>query len=248
MSKHITTFEKPDSGSVKTYFNPRELLVSGSPRSQEIHRDFTAKIDAGDYPCLGAKAALHTGAYRIGIYGRMHTPESTEALGRDLQAYIRETTRLDSQYMSMIAVFDDQAGSEEEFEEKLWTQLQALHDSEKAGQPWDPAVASDPESDCFSFSYFSSAFFIVGMHPHSSRKARRFPHLALAFNLHRQFEQLRDNENYEKMKQTIRQREMEYQGSINPMLSDHGEGSEAAQYSGRKVGKDWKCPFHPRNS
>jgi FPC/CPF motif-containing protein YcgG len=27
------------------------------------------------------------------------------------------------------------------------------------------------------------------------------------------------------------------------MLEDFGENSEARQYSGRKVGEEWKCPF-----
>jgi len=45
------------------------------------------------------------------------------------------------------------------------------------------------------------------------------------------------------MKQAIRKRELNLQGSINPMLSDYGNASEARQYSGRVVEKDWRCPF-----
>ena len=32
-------------------------------------------------------------------------------------------------------------------------------------------------------------------------------------------------------------------GSLNPMLAQHGEASEARQYSGRQVDDGWKCPF-----
>ena len=42
----------------------------------------------------------------------------------------------------------------------------------------------------------------------------------------------------------IRERDIELQGNINPMLEDFGENSEARQYSGRKVEEEWKCPFH----
>ena len=36
---------------------------------------------------------------------------------------------------------------------------------------------------------------------------------------------------------------MQLQGSINPMLSDFGEATEARQYSGRAVEDDWRAPF-----
>lgn len=228
----------------RTYFTVDDIKTSADKRILEINHEFLKKIDDPDYPCLGAKSALHTHQYRMGMYGLMGEEATTAALGEDLKIYIQETIAAGSQYMSMIAVFTDRVHSELDFEKRLWMQLQKLHDSEKPEQPWDPAVGSDPEKNDFSFSFNGTAFFIVGLHPHSSRKARRFGFPAMAFNLHRQFEQLRELDNYEKMKQTIRGREINYDGSFNPMLSDHGEGLEAPQYSGRKVDKTWKCPFH----
>src|SRR5690606_6403677 len=103
-------------------------------------------------------------------------------------------------YMTMIAVFTDTVQSELDFEKRLWLQLQALHDMEAGEHVWDPTVSHDPQANDFSFSFSGSAFFVVGMHPLSSRKARRFGYCAMAFNLHRQFEQLRENNLYEKMK------------------------------------------------
>jgi len=49
---------------------------------------------------------------------------------------------------------------------------------------------------------------------------------------------------YQKVRDRIRDRDVALQGSINPMLEDFGNNSEAKQYSGRKVDKEWKCPFH----
>ncbi len=131
--------------------------------------------------------------------------------------------------------------SEEEFEKVLWQQLQYLH--EEDDQPWDEAVSPDPESKNFSFSLGGKAFYIVGLHPNSSRKARQAPYPAIAFNLHWQFEKLREMNTYHTVRDKIRERDIELQGEINPMLEDFGESSEARQYSGRKVGEEWKCPF-----
>ncbi|MEC3878014.1 guanitoxin biosynthesis heme-dependent pre-guanitoxin N-hydroxylase GntA [Parapedobacter sp. 10938] len=227
----------------QSYYRPDEACRHPESRIGKINKEFIQRIDAKAYPCVGAKSALHTHQYRLGSYGRMGTPTTTMCLAEDLKTYIRETRAADSHYMTMVAVFTDEINSEIAFEQKLWMQLQKLHDVDGEA-PWDPAVGKDPEDKDFSFSFHGSAFFIVGLHPHASRKARQFGHPAMAFNLHRQFEQLRAAGTYEKMKTVIREREIAYHGSINPMLSDHGQGSEAPQYSGRKVSKQWKCPFH----
>jgi len=86
-------------------------------------------------------------------------------------------------------------------------------------------------------------FFVIGLHPHASRLARRFSNPALVFNSHRQFEKLREDGRYWKIQAATRSREIDLQGSINPNLADFGEESEARQYSGRMVEADWRCPF-----
>ncbi len=45
------------------------------------------------------------------------------------------------------------------------------------------------------------------------------------------------------MREKILVRDEALAGSRNPMLSRHGDTSEARQYSGRVVGNDWACPF-----
>jgi uncharacterized protein len=54
---------------------------------------------------------------------------------------------------------------------------------------------------------------------------------------------LREMGSYHTVRDKIRDRDTQLQGNINPMLEDFGESSEAKQYSGRKVGEEWKCPF-----
>ena len=81
------------------------------------------------------------------------------------------------------------------------------------------------------------------MHPKSSRNARKAPFTTIVLNLHDQFEKLRTMNAYDNVRDRIRARDAEQNGTINPMLADFGEKSEAAQYSGRRVDSSWKCPF-----
>jgi FPC/CPF motif-containing protein YcgG len=67
----------------------------------------------------------------------------------------------------------------------------------------------------------------------------------LVFNLHEQFEALRESGAFERMRDTIRRRDEELQGSVNPMVGDYGTVSEARQYSGRKLEEGWEPPFEP---
>ena len=50
------------------------------------------------------------------------------------------------------------------------------------------------------------SFYIVGLHPNSSRLARRSPFTAIAFNLHWQFEKLREMGTFIRVRNTIRKR------------------------------------------
>jgi FPC/CPF motif-containing protein YcgG len=84
------------------------------------------------------------------------------------------------------------------------------------------------------------------LHPKASRPARRLDHPALVFNLHDQFERLRAADKYEGMREKIMVRDEALAGSRNPMLARYGDASEARQYSGRVVGKDWRPPFRYR--
>lgn len=132
------------------------------------------------------------------------------------------------------------------FECSLWRRLQHLHDLDAKQSSWDDQVDSDPHSPDFSMSLGGNAFYIVGLHPGSTRRARRFPITALVFNLHRQFEQLRADDRYGRFSDAIIARDIDFHGFANPMLDEHGSSSEARQYSGRMVDEDWVCPFKPK--
>jgi FPC/CPF motif-containing protein YcgG len=149
-----------------------------------------------------------------------------------------------SEYATFVAIFKGpQQTSELQFEELFWQQLRRLHELDAAHFDWDPNVRSDPGDPHFSFSFGGQALYVIGLHGNSSREARRFPWPALVFNPHEQFERLRADGKWKRMQETIRARDIELQGSTNPMLSDFGVESEARQYSGRAVEANWRAPF-----
>lgn len=132
---------------------------------------------------------------------------------------------------------------EEKFDVFLWQRLQSLANIDAEKYLYDKRVSADPDSHHFSFSLMGEAFFIIGLHPKSSRLTRQFEYPALVFNPHEQFEILRERNHYESMKEIVRKRDLEFSGSINPMLDDFGSSSEVLQYSGRRYDKNWKCPL-----
>lgn len=204
---------------------------------------FEAVVGADSYPCVGARSVLRQQRAEVHGYPVLGTATSAQMLLTDL-ARFAAATDLSEGFASFIAVFMDDPGCDEaEFEELLWRQLQAIRDRDDA-EP-DPAVSNDPTDPHFAFSIAGTAYFVVGLHPRSSRAARRSPLPLLAFNLHEQFDMLREDGRFGRMRDTIRKRDAAVNGSVNPMVADHGELSEAAQYSGRRVGADWVAPFCP---
>jgi FPC/CPF motif-containing protein YcgG len=69
----------------------------------------------------------------------------------------------------------------------------------------------------------------------------------MVFNLHDQFETLRSDGRYDKLRASILERDEAIAGSINPMLAQHGIVSAARQYSGRAVEPGWRCPYSGRS-
>jgi FPC/CPF motif-containing protein YcgG len=212
--------------------------------AHEAFREFVADPA---FSCLGGRSALHRETYRFGAYAALDDAAVTEGLARDLTAFAAERIGFRSTFTTFVAVFrGDRDLDEVDFEQRLWSQLQRLHDLDTRHHAWDPRVVSDPNDPAFSFSVAGEAFFVVGMHPRASRRARRFAWPALVFNAHEQFEELRAHGRLAGLQQQIRGREVLADGSINPNLADFGADSEAKQYSGRAVEADWRCPFQPQ--
>lgn len=218
-------------------------------QQQQLFNAFKDKILSDSFCCIGAKTALATKNLRFGFYDKFKDPEVTQGLAHDIYEFMRERDDLSPHYTTFIAVFaNDTSGCEYSFEKNLWEQLQLLHDLDAEHHEWDEKVASDPSDDHFSYSFANKSFFVVGLHPNASRTSRTFPYTALVFNSREQFDRLREDQLFEPLKAGIRKNEMRINGSLNPMITDYGESSEAPQFSGRFVDKDWKCAFSVKNN
>jgi FPC/CPF motif-containing protein YcgG len=227
--------------------HPLKPWQDPAPVAQRVHDSFRAHVLDPEFSCVGGKAAISHNTYRFGFYGEMNAPGTTAGLAYDLWEYVRERPSFGTEYATFVASFAAPAVLDEQhWETLLWSQLQSLHDLDSGHHAWDPTVSSDPADPGFSFSFAETGFFVVGLHPASSRRARRFAWATLVFNAHDQFERLREQQQFERLRATVRARDYKLQGSLNPNLSDFGEVSEARQYSGRAVEANWRCPFHAR--
>lgn len=208
---------------------------------------FKKFIHQDTFPCVGAKSALARGTLEILLARDMRSNWDDPRIYEGLEHIIESYRQDKSLFRSFAVLFEDpRTLDEKSFEKFLWARAESLTNKDTwIGAPRDKAVSDNPGDPHFSLSFAGEAFFIVGLHPMASRPARRFERPALVFNLHDQFEQLREQGRYEKMREVIIQRDVDLSGSANPMLARHGTISEARQYSGRQVEKDWACPFNP---
>ena len=206
---------------------------------------FEAFLRLQVYPCVGAKSALARDQMSFLEVGSMESAADDLEIHQAVTDFGRSLVDKKGVVQSLVVLFSDPKDqSEQDFEKLLWTRLQCLHNLDVAsGNAWDSDAATDPQSAHFSMSVGGEAYFVIGMHPRASRPARRFEVPVMVFNPHAQFERLREDGMFDRMKTTIRQRDEDLTGESNPMLDDFGESSEARQYSGREVSKEWKCPF-----
>lgn len=207
-------------------------------------------IAALEFPCVGAKSAMARGTLKVLACHSLDSSWDDLTIHQALLDWAAEYRSDPGGLRSLAVSF---AGpdvlDETRFEELMWQRIQSFADKDAwLGQPYDHRVSADPSDPHFSLSFGGEAFFVVGLHPDASRPARRFPRPTLVFNLHDQFERLRGEGRYDKMRERIISRDIALAGDMNPMLARHGEVSEAAQYSGRLVDDAWRCPFNDKRS
>jgi FPC/CPF motif-containing protein YcgG len=211
--------------------------------SRSSTADFRSRIEDPGFPCVGAKSALMQGNLDFIHAGDLRSARADVAIVRELQAFA-ESAALDAVFVTRVVLFESTPRLDEVlFERAMWQRLNAFHAIDCIDHAWDPSVSDDPQSPQFSLSIGGRAFYVVGLHPGSSRRTRQFRCTALVFNLHSQFESLRADGRYDKLREAITARDIAYSGSRNPMLAVHGVISEARQYSGREVDAEWRCPF-----
>ena len=211
---------------------------------------FRSFIRDSAFSCIGAKSALAKGQLRVIVARDIRSAWDDLRILPELLDLVQNYRADPLLFQSFVVLFEQpEQLDEHEFEEHLWDRMQSLSDKDDwMGKGYDARVSPNPADPHFSLSFGGEAFFVVGLHPGASRIARRFERPALVFNLHDQFERLREQGLYDRLRMTILERDLNLNGTQNPMLSRFGENSEARQYSGRAVGSDWRCPFSPRQA
>lgn len=212
--------------------------------NEHIINDYKSFLGNKAFPCVAAKAALVKAQVYCSVEDHMACSKYDTDILQFLYDFVDTYRAATTPFHSAAVVFKQpQAPGEEAFEALLWQRLQALSDLDAARYPYDHRVSHDPASPEFSFSLKGEAFFIIGLHPGSSRLARQFAYPTLVFNPHTEFEKLRTAQCYEKMKDIVRKKDITYSGSVNPMLTDFGVVSDVYQYSGLQYSDDWQCPL-----
>lgn len=212
--------------------------------NENLINEYYSFLENKEFPCIAAKAAFARKQIKCMVAGNMACPKDDTEIYKficDFTDVYKNSTEF---YHSAAIIFTGpDTMNEEMFDALLWQRLQALEIADAANYKFDSRVEVDPTSSKFSFSIKEEAFFIIGLHPASSRQARRFKYPTLVFNPHAQFEYLKTSSKYDAMKNAVRKRDIALSGSINPMLQDFGDASEVYQYSGRNYDNNWKCPL-----
>lgn len=209
-----------------------------------IKEKFLNFIQNPDYPCIGAKAAAKKNLVEIIVGEDIASAQDDLLILAAIYKFIANWQNYQEALQTLAIIFKTTNRlNEKEFEQLLWQRLQKLHDLDSEIFKWDNRVNADVDTPQFSFSLGGNAIFVVGMHPGSSRKARQFEYPVLVFNLHAQFERLRQEGVFTQMRDKIRENDLKFSGSINPMVHNFGESSEALQYSGRVVPETFHYPF-----
>ncbi len=205
---------------------------------------FKEMIIKNSFPCVAAKDAVNKSNVEFFHGGHIACPQNDSEILNFLYNFIKNFRICKNGFHSAVVLFPlTNSIDENQFEEYIFQRLKALRTLDDQNFGYDKRVSSDPESENFSYSLMEEAFFIIGLHPNSSRPARQFKVPAIVFNPHVQFDDLRSKDRYQKMKNIVRKKDLEFSGSINPMLSDFGRKSEVYQYSGKFYHAEQKCPY-----
>lgn len=211
---------------------------------QLVVNEYWKFLSEKGFPCIAAKAALSRNHIRSIVVPHMACPAQDAEVLQFMYNFVDNYRLSGESYHSAAVIFQEPLNADEKlFDQLLWQRLQALSLLDSVNYSHDARVESNPMSPNYSYSLKEEAFFIVGLHPASSRKSRQFKYPALIFNPHAEFEKLRRSNRYQKMKEVVRKRDVEYSGSVNPMLDDFGNTSEVNQYSGMRHDSDWNCPL-----
>jgi hypothetical protein len=229
--------------------------VDPEPIAHLVHGSVRGWVLSEGFPCNGAKTAFHTDSYRLGVYDTF-SASNVQLLADDLKTYIAEYAatpivrsrakagewiQLNRTFASFLACFKEEPVSDESiFESRLWAVLENLRQRDTDLLP--AGFSPKPTDKNYAFCFGGEAFFVAAFHPGSWRWSRRFIFPLLVFNMHKQFDGLKQSGKFTHLRDTIRKHDDALQGSTNTLASDFGQQSEAPQYGMRVVPSGWVPP------
>ncbi len=227
---------QPRSSSIKDFLQPALL--------DKVYHEISHTLQQDKYPCVAAVQSYTKNQYEVGFYDSLGLGNRNYELASDLIHFVENLDLQKTPFQSFWAVFEETKSlSEEEFEKALWRELSYLTSHQELPDSWDPSFSSNPEDKNFCFSLGGHAFYVVGLHPNSSRLSRRFPFPVLLFNAYEQFNSLIKKGTFAPMVKANRKLDSLFQGSVNPMVEKYSESWESIQFSGKSNPENWKCPF-----
>ena len=219
-----------------------------SQDQESIIQEFHTFILDDSYPCVAARAAMSRNNIPCLVVDHMGCPKDDALILRFIYDFVARFRKAKKSLQSAAILFKEPGQTTpESFDRLFWKRLQALADLDAEKFSYDRRVSQNPADLDFSYSLAQEAFFVIGLHPGSSRRSRQFRYPTIVFNPHVQFEEMRKLNRYEKLKHIVRDRDTKYSGSVNPMLADFGSASEVFQYSGRVYDTDWVCPLKTKH-
>jgi FPC/CPF motif-containing protein YcgG len=213
-----------------------------------VKEQFREHIMSKYFPCLNAKIAFQRNTFGFGFYDILASKHTTKLLWHHLIDFINRQSDFwanNQIFTTYVACFRTPRDIDEiVFERLLWKQLQLIHNEDvQNGIKWAENYSDNPTDSNFGFSVGGRAFFIVGLHPNSSRRGRRFLTPTIIFNSLDQFTNLRQLKMFNEIQKIIRNNDLLQNKSINPNLIINHNKSDAFEYSGKLIQSDWIPDF-----
>lgn len=202
-------------------------------REKLIARTFAGFLKG--HPCQGARISIVKGGVFLSIASDMTSVESAFNVLNDLREYFGVSDSLGATEKTLaVAFYAEPIGSQEQFAEQYWKFVQLLHDLDCQTFEWDNTVSPLINDTNFELSLSGRAIFTTTLNPLNPRFARKFSYPVWVMNQLSQFNWLRQNGLFSNWQHRIRELDSKFDpsGVPNPILTDHGQASSAAQLAG----------------
>jgi uncharacterized protein len=196
---------------------------------EHVHAIFRAVLLSPSFPCLGGTGLVRAGEYCFAVYDQLGDPSAFGQQAVDMRHYFKSRPIDTHPFAAFVAAYiAPSTQTDDVFEACMWAQLEGLQSCQEHGGQGSISLV---DHDDPGFVFGDREFFVVGMHPGSSRFARRFPWPLLVFNALSHAHEMQKRGKHASMSRKVLARDRNLQGSDNPSL----HAPQRLQFSGREV-------------